>query len=63
MNFVLQTLVALYSIGLDDSTYQTSAYGTVQVLGKRYLELIQKEQPRGPYYIGMRNILYLYSIS
>ena len=47
-------MVALYGIGVDESTCEINDYGTVSGLAKRYVRLIQEIQPNGPYNLGKR---------
>ncbi len=43
--------VSLYGIGVDDTSFEMSDYGTVLTLAQRYVGFIQKLQPSGPYYL------------
>ena len=58
--FIFQPHVALYGIGVDDTSFQKSDYGTVPTLARRYVDLIKKIQPNGPFYLG-KNSLYTLS--
>ena len=51
-NFLFQANIALYGIGLDDTSIEKSEYGTVLTLARRYIDLIRKFQSSGPYYLG-----------
>ncbi|CAB3989462.1 Phthiocerol synthesis polyketide synthase type I [Paramuricea clavata] len=48
----ISTNIALYGIGVDDASFEKSDYGTVFTLAQRYVDFIQKIQPRGPYYLA-----------
>ncbi|XP_028415494.1 uncharacterized protein LOC114538524 [Dendronephthya gigantea] len=50
--FQKQVHIALYGIGVDDTSFQKSDYGTVLTLAQRYVDLIKKIQPSGPFYLA-----------
>ncbi|XP_028418839.1 uncharacterized protein LOC114544380 [Dendronephthya gigantea] len=50
--FQKQAHVALYGIGVDDTSFERSEYGTVLTLARRYVDLIKKIQPEGPFYLA-----------
>ncbi|CAB4025205.1 Phthiocerol synthesis polyketide synthase type I, partial [Paramuricea clavata] len=52
LGFQQQINVALYGIGMDDVSRKKSDYGSVLALAQKYTDLIQKIQPRGPYYLA-----------
>ena len=49
---LFQTNVALYGIGVEDTFFEKSEYGSVMSLAQRYVGFIQNIQSRGPYYLG-----------
>ena len=57
-NFLFQAYISLYGIGVDDTSIEKSDYGTVLTLARRYVDLIRKIQPSGPFYLGMEILLY-----
>ncbi|XP_028397228.1 non-reducing polyketide synthase cla3-like [Dendronephthya gigantea] len=50
--FQKQAKIALYGIGVDDTSIEKSDYGTVLTLARRYVDLIRKIQPSGPFYLA-----------
>ncbi|XP_028418020.1 uncharacterized protein LOC114542749 [Dendronephthya gigantea] len=50
--FQKQTHVALYGIGVNDTSFESSEYGSVLTLARRYVGLIKEIQPEGPFYLA-----------